>query len=278
MIDCHFHIWDIKQNYYTWLNKDLKELYKTFSLKDYQDTIKKENISKAIVVQAADNIKESLTLLEKAKKSSVLLGVIAWIDFSSPRALEDIAYLNTYNKLLGFRPMLQDIEDENWILNDKFDAIFKKLIEENLVFEALVKEKHLENIIYLAQKYPSLKIVINHCAKPKIKNNINASEFKNWALLIKKASKEKNIFCKISGLVTECEEDYSYKVLKPYLEHAKECFGSQRLLWGSDWPVVHLKCSYLQWTSITSIFFNTLRLEEKEDIQEKNVYRIYTIK
>lgn len=277
MIDCHFHIWDIKKTYYTWLNKDLGVLYKNYSLKDYEKTIQNTTIKKSIIVQAADHLDESKNLLKLATLSDNIAGVIAWVDFLSKDVLAQIDSLNTNKKLLGLRPMLQDIKDEAWIMNEKFEKIFKKLIKENLVFEALIKENHLKYIIKIAQKYPKLKIVINHCAKPNIKDHHNKEDFTKWASLIKEAAKEQNIFCKISGLVTQCENEYDYKTLEAYVIHVKENFGAKRLLWGSDWPVLHLKCSYDTWLHISNKLFKNFTLKEKESLLETNAYQIYKI-
>ena len=276
MLDTHFHIWDINEKYYTWLTPDLKEIYKTFFIDDYKKTIKGLGIDGAILVQAATDINESIKLLKIADENPLIKGVIAWLDFESDGVLDDLNALNKYKKLKGVRPMIQDIENVNWINDIRFHKIFESLIVKNLVFEALVKTQHLENIINIAKMFPELQIVINHAAKPII--NAEKNMPLKWQELIKKACLYQNISCKMSGLVTKCCSDYNYEILRPYMNYLVTTFSAKKNIWGSDWPVVNLKCTYQEWFNLSIRFISTLSKSEQIDILENNAKLIYKLK
>ena len=277
MIDSHFHIWDIKQKYYKWLSPDLKELYRTFTFKDYENASLDLNVNSCIVVQAANNLNESIVLLEIANKTPMIKGVIAWFDFESNNALKDLELLYKYKNLKGIRPMLQDISNVNWINNPKFDLIFKDLCKKDLIFEALIKQEHIDNIIIIAKKYPKLTVVINHLAKPVVDGDFESSYFFEWSRLIQELSLYKNVYCKFSGILTECTKEYSYEIIEPYLNHILKCFSSRRIIWGSDWPVINLKSNYQKWFNLSQKFLNKLDINEQNNILENNAKLIYKI-
>jgi len=277
MIDCHFHIWDIKKSYYTWLTPELNELYHTFSIQDYRNTIAPLGIRSAIVVQAADNIKETVHLLEISSTSPMIKGVIGWIDFESKTAVEDLKNLAKNKYFKGIRPMLQDIEDVTWIGNPEFRKIFETLVTKDLLFEALVKQEHLPSIIHIAKQYPDLQIVINHGAKPMIDGKLDNDKFQEWKRLIKDISSHKNVVCKLSGLVTECTREHTKEYILPYVKVLIESFSPKRVVWGSDWPVVKLKCSYAEWLILSRELLNFLSTNEQKNIFENNAKNIYSI-
>lgn len=132
--------------------------------------------------------------------------------------------------------MLQDIDDLNWMLKPELDPAFQTLLRENLSFDALVKPEHLDNLHTLMLRYPSLRVVIDHGAKPAIA----AGEFARWADNISRIAKDTNAYCKLSGLLTEAGHKASRAEIQPYMQHLLDCFGPQRLMWGSDWPVLIL--------------------------------------
>lgn len=277
MIDCHFHLWDLKDKYYSWLQPNMTKIYKNFSIENYCTITNNLKINSSIVVQAAENIDESISLLKLASKHEQIKGVIAWVDFENTEVIADLEKLNNYSYLKGIRPILQDMPNCMWINNPAFDKIFKYLIKHDLIFEALIRVRHMNSIAILAKKYPKLKIIINHIAKPEIKSTIDTKEFVSWCNYIKLLAQHNNIYCKISGMITECEEEYSYEVLEPYLNKVLKSFGSNRVLWGSDWPVVNLVAPYETWYCISMKFFNTLDKSVKDNITHNNAISFYKI-
>jgi L-fuconolactonase len=170
--------------------------------------------------------------------------------------------------------MLQDIEDVNWILNDAFTSIFEFLIAHHLTFDALIKEQHLTVIERLARRYPKLKIVVNHCAKP----SLYASTSQIWLRGISEVAKHKNVFIKFSGLLTEAPQgQVSIEKLLPYFNHILDNFGANRIMWGSDWPVLELNGHYFDWTALTHTLISPLSLQAQKSICATNAVKFYNL-
>ena len=165
--------------------------------------------------------------------------MVGWINFENPKQLSQLKKFAKHPKFVGVRPMIQDIPDVNWMMNEKLDWAFKSIMDMNLTFDALGFPQHLENFLILAKKYSSLKIVIDHFMKPKISNN-NAREFKNWATGISNLAELKNVYCKFSGIITEHSKNWKENDLKPYTDHVLNVFGSERAMWGSDLSLIHI--------------------------------------
>ena len=279
MIDTHHHLWKLENGYYNWLTKDLKPIYKDFDLKDYEAIIKDFDVHSSIVVQAAAKVQETFYLLDIAKNSTLIKGVIGWVELLSDHVLTNIDELNQQPLFKGIRPMLQNIPQSNWILNPNFDLIFKKLIQKELIFEALIRPIHIEHIITLAKNYPNLKIVINHGAKPTIKHHLSKDDedFEHWKTSMTQAAEYENIFCKLSGLVTEVKGKVNFEALYPYMSHIIEVFGTKRVFFGSDYPVINLASSYSNWFTIVQEFLRNFTESERQNILEKNAQKFYKI-
>lgn len=273
-IDSHQHFWELSRGDYFWITPNLKNIYKDFSPKDLSKELRITNINKTILIQATNTEAETLYLLDIAKKTDFVSGVIGWIDMESPKAIQRLLELSESSLLKGIRPMLQDIPDQNWIANPIFHPIFEIMATKSLVFDALVKDIHLDNIQQLAVKFPTLKIVIDHCAKP----NIAGNKIKLWQHEMVKLSKCPNVFVKLSGLVTETKEELITDTsLRFYSDFILEKFGASRVIWGSDWPVVNLKCSYSEWVSISIKLLAHLTPKEQYQVWYSNAGKVYNI-
>jgi L-fuconolactonase len=168
---------------------------------------------------------------------------VGWIDMLARDAVAMLEELSTNNILRGIRPMLQDIVGDDWVLQDVLIPVFQSLIDLQLTFDALIFPRHLKHIIRLVERFPDLKIVIDHGAKPLIAKN----HFEPWAKELALLAEHKNVFCKLSGLVTAAGEGWTKKQMLPYMDHIIQCFGSDRIMWGSDWPVLTLVSHYQDW-------------------------------
>jgi L-fuconolactonase len=167
--------------------------------------------------------------------------------------------------------MIQDIADDNWMLNDALEPAFDSLIQLGLCFDALVKPRHLKQLLNLVNRYPSLKIVIDHAAKP----NIEAAEFDQWAQDISSLAEKPNVYCKLSGLVTEAGHNPNFDILIPYMRHLLNTFGASKLMWGSDWPVLNLATDYTQWVSLTEAFLTNISQQEQTQIWSQTAIEFY---
>lgn len=246
IIDSHQHFWQLSRGDTTWLTPTLKPLYRDFSAQDLQPYLTECGITGTILVQAAPSIEETRFLLEIAEKTEFVRGVVGWVDMAAKNAPVMIRQLAENRYLVGIRPMIQDITDTNWMLADRLTAAYETLIELNLTFDALIQPRHLNNLKILVERYPALQVVIDHAAKPAIASN----EFEPWAKQLASVAENNQVYCKLSGLVTEAGPTWRYDDLKPYMDQLLHCFGDQRVLWGSDWPVLTLNTTYCAWYTL----------------------------
>jgi L-fuconolactonase len=202
------------------------------------------DIAATILVQAADSEAETAFMLDVARSSGGLVqGVVGWTDLALPDAPARIAELSKEPLLKGLRPMLQDIEDTNWILRPAVQPALAAMARHGLRFDALVKPRHLPRIGEIARHHPDLAVVIDHAAKPDIANGA----FQPWADHMARFARDTPWCCKLSGLVTEAKADWRPDDLRRYVDHLLATFGPERLMWGSDWPVVTLASNYRRW-------------------------------
>lgn len=245
MIDAHQHFWTLGRGDYAWLTPDLVRLYRDFGPEDLAPLLAQAGIERTIVVQAAATIGESHHLLDLARKTPFIAGVVGWIDVDAASASDDLDDLAENPILRGLRPMIQDIPDLDWMLGEDLARVLRRLVAKKLSFDALVTPRHLPNLRTLLERHPDLAVVIDHAAKP----DIAADGFEGWATNIAAIAKESGAFCKLSGLVTEAGEGWNTEKLRPFVDHLLECFGPDRLMWGSDWPVVTLAAEFGEWRS-----------------------------
>lgn len=244
IIDSHLHVWMLARGDYEWLTPDLNNLYADHALPDICPLFKQQGVDKCILVQAAASIAETHFLLQQAKDNvDLVAGVVGWIDFTSTQALKQLNTLCLEPLLLGIRPMLQDISPRDWILQEQFSPIFHALINNELVFDALVKQKQLSVIYELACRYPDLKIVINHCGKP----DLDTPDRRQWLADLKALAQCPSVTIKLSGLPAQSTKAFDENVALGYVTEVIAQFGANRVMWGSDWPVVKLGSDYLSW-------------------------------
>jgi len=273
-VDSHQHFWQLSRNDYSWLTPELTLLYKDFLPEQLAPILSDYNVSQTILVQAADTEEETHFLLQLANNTEFVAGVVGWIDMEGPLAITKLANLAKNPYFKGIRPMLQDIDDINWILKDEFTPIFQFLAENQLTFDALIKDIHLANIHILACRHPSLNIVIDHCAKPNLSKV--PSEF--WKNSLKNVASCKNVCVKLSGLLTEAPKgQVSVDVIRPYFDHIIDVFGPNRIMWGSDWPVINLNGNYETWVSLTQSLLKNHSFEDKRKIWAENAQGFYRL-
>lgn len=242
-IDSHQHFWDLSRSDYNWLTPDMKVLYRNYGPDELAPILRREKIDGTLLVQASETVEETRYLLDIAEKTPFVLGVVGWVDLSAPEATKLIEELRVSPYLKGLRPMLQDIAQTDWILMDELKPALKAMVEAGLTFDALITPRHTDVIMAFAENNPELKIVIDHAAKP----NFRTNTFDVWAKAMDGLSQNKNVFCKLSGLWTEANGDVSDENIRPYIHHLANCFGSGKLMWGSDWPVVNVAGKYSAW-------------------------------
>ncbi len=272
-IDAHQHFWEIQRGDYGWLTPDLKPLYKDFTADELTPLLNANGIDGTVLVQAAPTVAETRYMLSIADRNDFIKGVVGWVDFETDDTLEILSELADEQKLVGIRPMIQDIADNDWMLKEQFAPVYQQLISKTIVFDALTLPKHLANLKQLIERHPDLKVVIDHASKPEIE----AGQFDEWATQMADIASMSNADVKLSGMVTEAGSDWSVKQLKPYVDHLLEHFGPQRMIWGSDWPVCTLASTYDQWCDATSQLIDELSDSDKADILGLNAIRAYSL-
>lgn len=241
-IDAHHHFWQVARGDYGWLASH-PSINRDYMPADFLPLIKAANIEKTILVQAAPKPAETKFLLETARATDFVGGVVGWIDFEVADAAEQIGELGKDPLLVGLRPMIQDITDDTWMLKPELAPAFDAMIAHHLRFDALVKPRHLKSLLKFLQRWPDLPVVIDHGAKPDIAGNT----IEPWATDMRRIAKESNAFCKISGLVTEARADSRTTHLRPFVDVILDAFGAERSMWGSDWPVVNEAGGFARW-------------------------------
>lgn len=243
MIDAHQHFWSVARDDYGWLSPSDPVLYRDFQPRDLAPLLEASGIRRSVVVQAAPTEAETRYLLDLAASTPWVAGVVGWVDLEARDAGERVAKLASSPRLLGVRPMIQDIPDDDWMLRETVAVGLRALVEHDLAFDALVMPRHLPRLLALLDRHPDLRAVVDHGAKPAIRDGA----FDDWARDIGRIARETSACCKLSGLVTEARPDWTAEALRPYVAHLVECFGPERLLWGSDWPVVALAGGFERW-------------------------------
>jgi L-fuconolactonase len=259
-VDAHHHVWSIVRGDYDWLTPDLP-IHRDYTLDDLRPLL--GDVTATVLVQAAPTESETAFMLDVAQKSAGLVcGVVGWTDFAHRNAPARIAALAREPLLKGLRPMLQDIPDTDWILHAEIQPAVAALIAAGLRFDALVQPRHLSVLLQLYNLYPTLRLVIDHGAKPAVASG----GWQPWADNIARVARETPARCKLSGLVTEAAGDWRMDDLRRYVDHIVMCFGPDRLMWGSDWPVVNLAGGYARWREAAVTLLAGLPIPERDAI------------
>jgi L-fuconolactonase len=271
MIDAHQHYWEPRRGDYGWLTPDLAPLYRTFGPDDLAPHLKRHGIARTILVQAAPTVEETRYMLGLAAAEPSVAGVVGWADFEAADAPAVVADLASDTLLVGLRPMVQDIPDDDWLLRPDLAPAFRALVAHGLVFDALALPRHLSRLLVVVDRHPGLAVVIDHGAKPFIKDG----RLDPWRADMAALAARPNVVCKLSGLVTEAGPDWSVETLRPYVDHLLAVFGPERLLWGSDWPVVNLAGGYDRWREASLVLLAGLTEAERAALLGGNAARLY---
>jgi L-fuconolactonase len=242
-IDAHQHYWRLERGDYGWLTPEKGAIYRDFMPEDLTPHLEKHGIDRTILVQAAPTEAETKFLLQVALIAPNVAGVVGWVDFQAPDAGARIAALAKNDKLLGLRPMLQDLPEREWILEHVSTDARAAMVACGLVFDALVRPELLGALIAFMDRPLCPTLVIDHGGKPRIDGGGPKLRWRaDMAALAARGA-----WCKLSGLVTEAGPDWTPATLEPYVRHLLEVFGPDKLIWGSDWPVVELGGGYDRW-------------------------------
>ncbi|MGZ3305911.1 MAG: amidohydrolase family protein [Asticcacaulis sp.] len=247
-IDAHQHFWQIGRNGHEWPTPDLAIIHRDFGPADLTAQAAPAGVTASVLVQSQPSDVDTDWMIAVAADAPFVQGVVVWADLAAPDAAERLAHLAPQPKLKGVRPMLQGLADDNWILRPEVQPALKAVCDLGLRFDALVFSRHLPAIDALAKAWPGLPIVIDHCAKPPF---TAPEQMGQWAENMARAAENPNVLCKLSGLFTELAPDQPSDLARACADHVLSVFGPDRLMWGSDWPVVLLRAPYVGWLDWT---------------------------
>jgi len=273
-IDAHQHFWQLAARAGGWPPPSLAAIYRDFAPDDLAPLLAEHGVAGTVLVQSLPSEADTDWLLALAERAGFIRAVVGWTDLLAPDAPGAIARLASNTKLKGLRPMLQDLDDEQWIANPALAPALRAMVEHGLRFDALVLPRHLPALLQCARDYPALSIVIDHAAKPPIAD----ASFGQWREDMAQLAVLPNVHCKLSGMVTEAKQDWNVDDLRPYASHVLEVFGAQRVIWGSDWPVVNLAGGYGAWLAASETLLAHLGQQDRNDIFGLNACRFYGVK
>ncbi len=242
-VDAHQHFWRLVDRQGAWPPPELAAIYRDFGPADLDDARRAAGIEATVLVQSMPTVADTQWMLAVADATPWVRGVVGWVDFKAADASAQIEQLARHPKLKGLRPMLQDLPDDDWIADPATDPAAEAMARHGLVFDALVLPRQLPGLLRFARRHPQLRLVIDHAAKP----HIARGEIEPWRADMAQLAALPQVHCKLSGLLTEAGERRDAAALRPYVQALWQLFGPQRLVWGSDWPVLRLAGDYAGW-------------------------------
>jgi L-fuconolactonase len=266
VIDTHVHLWRVGQNGCTWPTPDLAPIYRDFTLDDLSQITRAAGVDQVILVQSQEDDTDTVWLLSLAR-DPLVAGVVGWTDFADEEAPTLIGRLASNPKLRGLRPMVQDRE-AGWYDAPGLDPAFAAMTAIQLVLDALIRPQHLPSLLRLALRHPDLSIVIDHAAKPVV------SDLNSWSEQIDLLAGLPNVACKLSGLLTELPPGASADAVAPIFDHLWNAFGAERLVWGSDWPVLRLAGDYATWLEQSRRLVPSIHHQAVFDSNARRIYGI----
>ena len=273
-IDAHQHFWQFNPQRDAWINEEMAVLKRDFLPEDLQPMLQQHQLDGCVAVQADSSEKETEFLLNLADKNLFIKGVVGWLDLCSDAIDERLAYYSEYEKLIGLRHIIQ-AEPDGFMLRKDFRRGISALEKYNLTYDILIFPHQLEEAIALVEAFPKQKFIIDHCAKPMIKNG----EIAVWKDHIEKLAQFENAACKVSGLTTEANwNTWSKDNIKPYLDVVFNAFGCKRTLFGSDWPVSLLAGNYSKTVDLIEDYIQQFSRTEQQQIMGINAKKWYQLK
>lgn len=270
-VDAHHHFWDPARGDYHWMSPEVDVLFRPYGPGQLKPLMERHAIQRSLLVQAACTDAETDWLLAHAAAAQWVAGVVAWVNFTSACAPARIAELAATGMVVGLRPMVQDIADDDWLIRaDLAPAVFA-LAEHRLVFDALTFPRHLPRLCAFRDRFPDPVMVLDHGSKP----FIAAGTLDPWRADVAAFAARPRTYVKLSGLVTEAAPNWTVDDLRPYVDHLLDCFGPDRMMWGSDWPVVEVAGGYDRWREATEILLEDLSDQERAAIYGGTAAQVY---
>ena len=273
-IDAHHHLWRYSEAEYDWIGPGMETIARDFLPADLEAERKACGIAASVVVQARQTLRETDWLLELAESSPGIGGVVGWAPVASPEFPGVLERLRQSAKLKGLRHVIQAEPEADFILREDFNAGIRALAGSDLVYDILIYERQLAAAIEFVDRHPDQVFVLDHLAKPRIKDRL----LEPWRTNLFELAKRENVYCKLSGMVTEADwKNCDANLLRLYADAALEAFGPRRLMFGSDWPVCLLAATYATWFQMAQNLLAGLSAFEKELVFGGVACKVYSL-
>lgn len=273
-IDAHQHFWIYNEREFFWIDNSMAALRRDFLPADLERELNANDFHGSVVVQTRQSLEETLWLLAVAEQNPLVLGVVGWADLCSPDISLQLKSLAKNPRLVGLRHIVQSEPDDRFLLRPEFLRGIAALEEFDLAYDILIYAKHLPIAVEFVQKFPRQRFVLDHMAKPPIK----VKEIDSWADGLRRLAAFPNVFCKMSGLVTEADwQGWTADDIAPYLNVAFDSFGPDRLMIGSDWPVCLVAASYAQATGLVKDYIQKRAPDRASDVLGGNALRFWRL-
>lgn len=274
-IDAHQHFWKIERNDYGWITPELPVLFRDYGPSDLEPHLRKHGIGKSILVQAAPTLEETEFILELSEKADFIAGVVGWMDLADSSYRKQYERFCQHPKFIGFRVMIQEMEDPNLVLSSAYVDALSYFAEQDVPIDLLVLANQLPQLVRLLERVPRLRGVVDHLAKPPIASGV----IEPWRSHMSEIARQPKIYCKISGMVTEAGRNHWNKEdFTGYVHETLDLFGPERVMFGSDWPVCLLAATY---DEVVDLFRYTvqdrLSPEETEAVFGGNAAKFYKL-
>ena len=274
-IDSHHHFWKYSVEQYPWIADSMAVLRRDFLHEHLLAETRSTHIDGVVSVQARQSIDETTWLLSLAAQHDWILGVVGWLPLASPDVQQTMARFHNEKKLRALRHVVQDEKDDGFLARPEFNRGVQAMKEFGWTYDLLIYGRQLPFAIPFVDQHPEQIFVLDHIAKPTIQSS---SHDKSWDRDLKELAKRPNVFCKFSGVVTEVrDEQWSLTQIQPYWDTALGAFGSERLMFGTDWPVCLLKSSYADWVAAVSMLASKLSDREQANFWSANAVRVYRL-
>lgn len=273
-IDSHQHFWIYEAEKHAWIDDTMKVIRQNFLPEDLKLVYQNNGIDGCVAIQADQTLTETNFLLDLAKKNDYIKGVVGWVDLRASNIDEVLNQYSKFPKLKGFRHVVQGEADHNFMLRPDFLNGIAALEKYNFTYDILVFPHQLGAALELVRRFPTQKFIIDHIAKPYIKDRF----YDGWATLMKAISEYQNVYCKLSGMTTEADyNNWTPEQIEPYMQLVFEAFGANRILFGSDWPVCLVAGNYTKTKELVTNFIAGLSSEEQAAIMGGNAMQFYNL-
>lgn len=274
LIDAHHHLWQYNNRDYGWMSEAMGSLRRDFLIADLQSVCRASGVQGSVVVQARQTLAETEWLLQLAQECALIRGVVGWVPLIENRVESTLERLSQNPRLRGVRHVLHDEADDDYMLREDFHRGVDRLPSHNLTYDILIFERHLPQTILFVDRHPNQVFIVDHVAKPRIREGILSP----WKENIRELARRENVYCKVSGMATEAAwNTWTREELVPYFEAVLSAFGPERLMFGSDWPVLTLAGSYNRWADTVQWLVSELSADEQQRIFSGTAVEAYRL-